>query len=232
MGEIIIPTKGGDSYKAYMAMPDKIPAPTVIVIQEIFGVNQVMRDKCDWLAKQGFIAVCPDLFWRIEPGIELTDQTDEEWTRAFELYKAFDEAKGVEDIRAAIHTMRGHAECNGKVGVLGYCLGGKLAYLAATRSSSQASVGYYGVGIQDALKEAENIKEPILLHIAEEDEFVDKKAQKKIQKKLSSNSRAMLFSYPGANHAFSRQGGAHYNAEAAKLADQRSLDFLKQNLAA
>ncbi|MEM6781625.1 MAG: dienelactone hydrolase family protein [Pseudomonadota bacterium] len=230
MSFLTIPAKDGGDFKAYVAMPAQTPAPAVVVIQEIFGINAVMREKCDWLASQGYIAICPDLFWRIEPGIELTDQTDEEWALAFELFQAFDVDKGIEDLRATKHTIRGHADSTGKVGCMGYCLGGKLAYLMATRSDINASVGYYGVGIQDILNEAENIQNPLMLHIAEEDEYVDKDAQAKIKDTLNGNDHVTLHSYAGMDHAFSRPGGAHYNAEAATLADGRTLEFLKANL--
>ncbi len=231
MGEsIIIPAKGGGSFSAYMAMPARTPAPCVIVIQEIFGVNERLRDKCDSLAKEGFIAVCPDLFWRIEPGIELTDQTKAEWARAFELFKAFDVDKGVEDLRAAAHTFRGHANGNGKVGCIGYCLGGKLAYLMATRTNIDSSVGYYGVGLGALTGEALRIKNPLMLHIAETDEYVPVEEQTQIKKALAGNRFVTIHSYPGLDHAFSRVGGKHYDAEGAKLADSRTLEFLRRNL--
>lgn len=228
--EIQIPAKDGGSFMAYIAMPAQTPAPAIVVAQEIFGVNQGLRDKCDWLAQQGFIAVCPDLFWRIEPGIQLTDQSEEEWARAFELFNAFDVDKGIEDLRAAEHTLKGHADCNGKVGCIGYCLGGKLAYLMAARSGVDASVGYYGVGLDELLDEANNIQKPLMLHVAEEDEFVPKDAQEKIKAGLGGNAMVSLHSYPGLDHAFTREGGKHYDADGAKLADGRTLDFLKANL--
>lgn len=230
MTTLTIPTRDGTSFEAYVAFPDTKPAPVVVVIQEIFGVNQVMQEKSDWLAQQGFVAVCPDLFWRIEPGVKLTDKTEEEWARAFELFNAFDVDKGIDDLRAVQHTMRGHADCNGKVGAMGYCLGGKLAYLLASRGKSDATVGYYGVGIAGLLDEAHNIKKSLMLHIAEEDEFVSKDEQKQMIEALGDNQQITLHSYAGENHAFSRPGGKHYNKEAADLADTRTLDFLRTHL--
>lgn len=231
MGDTItIPAAGGGAFSAYIAMPEKTPAPCIILIQEIFGVNQGLRDKCDALAGQGFIAVCPDLFWRIEPGIELTDKTDAEWARAFELFKAFDVDKGVEDLRAAAHTMKGHADSTGRVGCIGYCLGGKLAYLMATRTNIDSAVGYYGVGLGALTGEAARIKNPLMLHVAEEDEYVSKDEQAQITQALSGNKLVTLYFYPGLNHAFSRVGGKHYDAAGAKLADERTLDFLRRSL--
>ncbi|HIF25346.1 MAG TPA: dienelactone hydrolase family protein [Micavibrio sp.] len=228
--DIMIPAKGGGSFKAYVAMPEKLPAPTVVVIQEIFGINQVMRDKCKWLAEEGYIAVCPDLFWRIEPGIELTDKTEEEWQQAFDLFGKFNVDLGVEDLRATEHTFKGHAHSTGRVGCLGYCLGGKLAYLMATRTGVDASVGYYGVGLNELLDEAKNISKPLMLHIAEEDGFVDKEAQAQIKEGLKDIPQVTMHSYPGLDHAFSREGGQHYDAEGAKLANERSLQFLANAL--
>ena len=231
MSEITIPAKDDGSFKAYIAMPEVTPAPCVIVIQEIFGLNQGIRGKCDWLASQGFIACAPDLFWRIEPDIELSDQVPEELERAFQLFGEFNIDKGLEDISAAKHTLKGHAQSTGKVGCLGYCLGGKLAYLTACRSDIDASIGYYGVGIEELLADANNIQNPLLLHTAEEDEFVPKPAQEKIYSGLGGNDKITLHSYAGADHAFSRIGGDNYNAEAATFADNRSIDFLKTTLA-
>ncbi len=141
MGEMTtIKTQDGD-FAAYVARPSNPKAPAVVVIQEIFGVNAVMRGVCDELAAAGFLAVCPDLFWRIEPGVDITDQSEAEWKKAFELYNAFDVDAGVKDIAATIDHVRGLAECSGKVGAVGYCLGGLLAFLTSTRTDSDASVG-------------------------------------------------------------------------------------------
>lgn len=230
MAEITIPTRQGDSFNAYIAMPEQTPAPCVIVIQEIFGINQGIREKCDWLASEGFIACAPDLFWQIEPGIELSDQNGEELKRAFELFGEFDIDNGIEDIKATKHTLKGHADSTGKIGCLGYCLGGKLAYLTAARSNIDASIGYYGVGIEELLAEANNISAPLALHIAEEDGFVPPKAQTQIHEGLDTHNNVTLYDYPAVDHAFTRVGGDNYNEEAAKIADNRSIEFLKEHL--
>src|SRR5262245_56939152 len=133
-----------------------------------------MREITDGLAGQGYLAICPDLFCRIEPGIDITDKTDAEWKRAFELFNAFDVDAGVGDIQATIDAIRGDAGCNGNVGAVGFCLGGLLAFLTACRTDVDASASYYGVGIENRLAEAEKLAEPLLLHIAEEDQFVPK----------------------------------------------------------
>src|ERR1700760_2066381 len=157
MGErTTITSKDGD-FGAYVARPAAAETPAVVVIQEIFGVNQVMRDVADGLAAHGYLAICPDLFWRIEPGIDITDQSEAEWKRAFELFNAFDVDAGVKDIAATIDHIRQDPACNGKVGAVGFCLGGLLAYLTATRTDVDAAIAYYGVGIDARVAEAEKL---------------------------------------------------------------------------
>jgi carboxymethylenebutenolidase len=216
------------SFTAYVARPKAEKAPAVVVIQEIFGVNQVMRDITDGLAGQGYLAICPDLFWRIEPGIDITDKTEAEWKRAFELFNAFDVAAGVKDIQATIDAIRADSGCNGKVGSVGFCLGGLLAYLTATRTDVDAAVGYYGVGIDKNL--TETVSHPLLLHIACEDGFVPKEAQAAIHAALDGNPKVEIHDYPGRDHAFARMGGEHYDAGDAQKAGMRSLAFFKANL--
>jgi carboxymethylenebutenolidase len=230
MPDVTIRAADGGSFSAYLAKPSAGRGPGVLVIQEIFGVNKVMRDLADGFARQGYVALCPDLFWRQEPGIQITDQTDAEWQKAFSLYKGFNEAKGVDDLKATLAHLRKLPECAGKVGSVGYCLGGKLAYLMATRTDADASVGYYGVGIEGALDEARSIKKPLMLHIAEKDQFCPPDAQAKIKAALKGNAHVTLHSYAGMDHAFARVGGQHYDKAAADTANQRAADFFKKNL--
>ncbi|HEX4151735.1 MAG TPA: dienelactone hydrolase family protein [Steroidobacteraceae bacterium] len=230
MTDIKIRASDGASFAGYLAVPKGGRGPGIVVAQEIFGVNDVMRGVCDGLAAQGYVALCPDLFWRIEPGIQITDKTDAEWKRAFELFRAFDTDLGIEDLKAALTQLKGHAACTGKVGCVGYCLGGRLAYLMSTRSDVDCSVGYYGVGLQDLLGEAKNIRKPLALHIAEKDQFTPPEAQAKIMQALKGNPLVTLYSYPGVDHAFARVGGAHYDAAAASQANTRTADFLRRHL--
>jgi len=218
------------AFNAYVAAPPTAPAPAVVVIQEIFGVNAVMRGIADHVAAQGYLAVCTDLFWRIQPGIDITDQSEAEWKRAFELFNAFDVEAGVTDIAAVIDAARRDPRCNGKVGDVGFCLGGLLAYLTAVRTDADASVGYYGVGIERYTGEADKLAGPLLLHIAEEDQFVPKPAQALIKTALGNHPQVSIFSYPGRDHAFARPGGEHYDAPDAATAEQRTLAFFKQHL--
>lgn len=231
MGETTTIKTDDGQFAAYVARPSNPKAPAIVVIQEIFGVNAVMRGVCDQLAAAGFLAVCPDLFWRIEPGIDITDQSEAEWKKAFELYNAFDVDAGVKDIAATIDHVRALPEVNGKVGAVGFCLGGLLAYLTATRTDADASVAYYGIGIEKHLVESEKQAHPLLMHIAEEDQFVPKEAQALILAQLKNHPQVEIFTYPGRDHAFARQGGEHYDAADAKLASGRTLAFFQQHLA-
>jgi len=230
MGETVtIRTLDGD-FSAYVARPAAAKAPALVVIQEIFGVNAVMRELTDHYAAQGYLAICPDLFWRIEPGIDITDHSEAEWKRAFELFNAFDVDLGIKDIAATIAQVRQHPAHAGKVGAVGYCLGGLLAFLTATRTDVDASVAYYGVGIEQRLAEAEKLTDPLLLHIAEQDQFVPKEAQALIIASLKNHPQIEIHTYPGRDHAFARKGGEHYDAADAALADRRTLAFFAKHL--
>lgn len=230
MGERISITTPDGAFSAYVARPAAGKAPAVVVIQEIFGVNQVMRDITDGLAAQGYLAVCPDLFWRIEPDIDITDQSEAEWKRAFEFFNAFDVDQGVKDIQATIKTIRADAGCDGKVGAVGFCLGGQLAFLTATRTDVDAAVSYYGVGLENRVPEAEKLTRPLLLHIAEEDQFVPKEAQAVIIAALKDHPQVEIHTYPGRDHAFARVGGEHYDEADAKLAGGRTLQFFQRTV--
>jgi carboxymethylenebutenolidase len=231
MGDkVTIQTPDG-AFSAYVARPEAAKAPAVVVIQEIFGVNAVMRATADDYAAQGYLAICPDLFWRIEPGIDITDQSEAEWKRAFELFNAFDVDLGVKDIAATIDFIRADAGCAGKVGAVGFCLGGLLAFLTATRTDVDAAAGYYGVGIERHLAEADKLADPLILHIAEEDQFVPKEAQALILASLKNHPQVEVYSYPGRNHAFARMGGEHYSAGDAATANARTLALFKKALA-
>jgi carboxymethylenebutenolidase len=226
---VTIPGPDG-SFGGYLASPGSGRGPGIVVIQEIFGVNQGLRDIADGLASRGFFALVPDLFWRIKPGVELSDKVETDRQEAFALLGKFDIDKGVGDIQTAISFLRKQPGAAGKVGTLGYCLGGQLAYFTAARTDSDASVGYYGIRIQDALHEAPAIKKPLMLHIAEADDFVPAAAQDQIERALKSNPLVTLHRYPLMGHAFARVGGMHYDKANADLANVRSQTFFRQHL--
>jgi carboxymethylenebutenolidase len=218
---------GSGTFRGYLSLPASGSGPGLVIAQEIFGVNKTMRDVADYYAEEGYAVLVPDIFWRQEPNVEL-GYTPEDWQRAFGFYQGFDEAKGVDDIQTAITALRGRPEVsNKKVGVLGFCLGGKLAYLAATRTDADVAVGYYGVGIDAALAEADNIKKPLVLHIAELDKFCPPEARDKIVKALSGRPNITLYQYAGQDHAFARDGGEHFHKPSALMAHERSIGALK-----
>lgn len=233
MPDIQITASDGGSFSAYLAMPATTPAAGLVLIQEIFGVNQVMRDLADGYAKQGYMVACPDLFWRIEPGVQITDQSQAEWDKAFDLMNKFlpDFATGVGDIQATIAHLRSMEGATGKVGTVGYCLGGSLAYASSFFTDSDAAVGYYPVQIDDYLGQAPNIKKPLMLHIAESDGFCPPESQTKIKEALATNALCTTHSYPGVDHAFAREGGDNFDVPTAATANERTASFFKKHLA-
>jgi carboxymethylenebutenolidase len=227
-------TMPGRSIPAYVARPQRLPAPAIVVIHEVFGVNADMRQSCDELAAQGYLAICPDLFWRIAPGVDLSDRTEAERAQAQALYNAFDLDAGVNDIAATVQAARAMPEVTGKVGVVGYCLGGLLAFLTAfltaARASPDATVAYYPGNADKHVREAGRIANPLIVHLAEKDEYIPADAQRQIASALSGRPQMQVYSYPGRDHAFARHRGIAYDAEAAALANGRTADFLALHL--
>ncbi len=231
MSTVTVTAADGGSFSAYVAKPSSTtPTAAVVVIQEIFGVNQVMRDLTDAYAAQGYLAICPDLFWRIEPGIDITDKSEAEWQKAFDLFGKFDVDLGVADLIATLAHVRGMDGCSGKAGSVGYCLGGKLAYLMATRSDADANVSFYGVGLDELIGEADKITKPYLCHVAEKDGFVPPEAQEKFIPVLEANAHATVHVYKAQDHAFARVSGEHYDKASADLANGRTAEFFKAQL--
>ncbi|MGJ7544142.1 dienelactone hydrolase family protein [Variovorax sp. LT1R16] len=221
-------TDGSGEFGAYLALPAAGKGPGIVIAQEIFGVNKTMRELADYYAEEGYVALVPDLFWRQEPGIELEES---QFDRALALYKGFDEAKGVEDIQATLDALRTLPAFAGQAGVLGFCLGGKLAYLAACRTDCDVAVAYYGVGIEQALDEAQALTgKPLVLHIAEQDGFCPPAARSAILQALQGRVGVELYVYPGADHAFARTGSEHFHKPSALMAHQRSIAAFRKVL--
>ena len=221
---------GKGRFDTYVAEPASTPRAAIVVIQEIFGVNAGIRSKCDRLAADGYLALAPDLFWQIAPGVELDPDVPDQMQRALDLMGQFDQDAGIRDIEATIRTARGMLAKGGKVGVVGYCLGGRLAFMTAARTDVDASVGYYGVGIDGLLGEAHAIAHPVLLHIPQEDHFVDKDAQARMHAGLDDHAKVTLFDYPGEDHGFATEFGQRRSDESANLADQRTASFFAAHL--
>ncbi|PZW97945.1 carboxymethylenebutenolidase [Pseudomonas sp. 478] len=228
---VSVPVASGGHFQAYLATSVDSRGPGVVLCQEIFGVNQAMREVADLLAEEGYTVLVPDLYWRQEPGVEL-GYTEADFGRAYELYQGFDEALGIDDIRASLNALQSLPQCKpGDLGVVGYCLGGKLAYLAACRLPEVAcAVGYYGVGIENALPEAESLQGRLVLHMAEQDQFCPAEARSAIQKVLNDKPGVELYVYPGVDHAFARPNGHHYHKPSALLAHERTVAALRRVL--
>jgi len=218
------------AFGAYISRPKTVPARAVVVLQELFGVNADIRKTCDELAAQGFLSVAPDLFWRQEPGADLSVTSEPDWQHGLRLYQAYDRDAGARDVKDTANAVSKLPGCIGKVAVLGYCLGGLMTFLTAVRYGVDAAVVYHGGDTEKYLGEINGFDSPLLMHLAEEDEFISKPAQAEIKAALASKPNATVYSYPGQHHAFARHNGAHYNAAAATLANGRTSEFLHQRL--
>lgn len=231
MARIAIETLDGDGgFSAYLAEPEGKPRGAIVVIQEIFGVNEGIRRKCDHWAGLGYIGVAPDLFWRLEPGVELDPDVPEQFQQALGLMQKFNQDKGIADIEAVIRDARARLLEGGKVGCVGYCLGGRLAFMCAARTDVDASVGYYGVGLEGLLVEKHAIARPLLLHIPEADHFVTPDKQAQIHAGLDDHPKVTLYDYPGEDHGFAAEMGKRRSEEAARLADGRTEAFFAANI--
>jgi carboxymethylenebutenolidase len=219
-------TDGSGSFAAHIVEPKSKPAGVVVLIQEIFGVNQAMRDTAAWVADLGFIAIVPDLFWRIEPGIDITDKSDAEWKRAFELFQAFDQPKGIEDLKATLAAARIYPGANCKVATMGYCLGGRLAFMMAEQSDADINISYYGVGLDGLLGDLGKVTKPLLAHIADKDAFFPPEGRAAVVAATKGHARAVSYVYPNADHAFARVNGVHWDGRSAAIANGRSAEAL------
>ncbi len=230
MNEYIEVATPDDEFRAYVAYPVVQTAPAIVVLPEIFGINADLRATCDELAAAGFVAMSPDLFWRLEPGLDLNSWSEEEWKKALALYAKYDFDKGVEDVAAALDKARTLPRASGKVGLMGFCLGGLMTYLTTARHRADAAVAYYGGGTDQHLDEAAAVSDPLMMHFGEEDEFISKDAQSQIKNAMTDNPNVQIYSYPGCSHAFARHTGTHYDAQAAELANGRTRAFFEQHL--
>jgi len=221
----------GDRFNAWLAEPAGTPKGAIIVIQEIFGVNAGIRAKCEHWASLGYLGVAPDLFWRIQAGVELDPDVPAQFQEALGLMQKLDQDKAIADIEACIRAARSRLSEGGRVGAVGYCLGGRLAFMAAARTDIDASVGYYGVGLEGLLGEKHAIARPLLLHIAGADHFVTPDKQALIHAGLDNHPRVTIHDYPGEDHGFATEAGQRRSEDAARLADSRSEAFFAEHVA-
>jgi carboxymethylenebutenolidase len=207
--QIVIESPNG-TFRAYISRPTKLPAPAVVVLHEVFGVNA--------------------LYWRQEPGVDLSVTSEADWRHGLRLNQAYDRDAGAKDVKNTADVVAKLPECAGKVAVLGYCIGGLMTFLTAVRYGADAAVAYHGGDTEKYLGEVGGLHAPLPMHLGEEDEFISKPAQAEIKRALVGKPNATVYSYPGQRHAFARHNGAHYNAEAAALANGRTNEFLRQQL--
>lgn len=224
---IDLATDCGGTFRGYLALPASGRGPGLLLAQEIFGVNASLRATADLFAEEGYVCLAPDLFWRLEPGIDL-GYDDADFARAFDFSARFDVDRGVADLGAALAALRARPECTGKAAVMGFCLGGKLAYLAAARHAVDAAVSFYGVGIEAALAESGGIACPLLMHFAGADEFVPEAAVDAIAGHFAERPEIGIRRYPGADHGFyNRDRPDVYHRPSALMAHSRTLALLR-----
>lgn len=221
---------GNDSFGAYVALPaGGNKGPGIVIVQEIFGVNGHIRDVVEQYALDGYVAIAPDIFWRTQPRVEL-EYVGADRDKGIELLQKTDVKLAVQDIAATAAVLRKLPECTGKVAAIGYCFGGRLAYLAAADGSVDAAVSYYGGGIQNALDLADKVTVPIQFHYAELDHGIPLDAVGQVKERFAGRDNAEFHLYPNAEHGFNCSVRASYNQHASALAHGRTLAFLAGHL--
>lgn len=226
---IQIKTRDGQEFSSYLCQPSSGKGPGLLLIQEIFGVNSHIKDIADLYAQEGFVVLAPDLFWRLEPGVELS-YTNKDFAKGLELYSKLDMNQALSDLGDATDVLRKMPAVTSKVGALGFCLGGHIAYRLAARSTVDAAVSYYGGGIDQVLDEAKNLSCPLMMHFAELDTYIPAEAVNKICAALSNKDNVKIYAYPSVDHGFNCDQRATYDRKAAMLAFARSTAFLHKHL--
>lgn len=222
---IDIPLTDNQSCAGYLALPPTGRGPGIVLIQEIFGVNHHIRAVAEQYAMDGYVVLAPDVFWRMEPRVDLNyDDADMQKARGF--LQQMDIEQATQDVAQAVTHLRALPEIEGGVGVLGYCMGGHLAYRVAATGASDAAVAYYGGGIQNNLHLAQQVEKPILFHFGELDHVIPQDAVAQIKTAFAEHRSARCFDYSGANHGFNCWARPSYNQRAAAMAHGRTLEFL------
>jgi carboxymethylenebutenolidase len=229
MQEISIATAGANALVGWLA-PAAEKGPGILLLQEIFGVNDHIRFLARRFAERGFPTFAPDLYWRLKPKVSLGYSQTEAAT-AFDLYRRFDVESGVEDIGKALAVLREHPACDGRVVIIGYCLGGLLALLAAARNKPNGVVAYYGVGIERHLSDLRLVSCPALLHFGDNDTHVPAAAITQIRDVAEAISTLTVAVHAGAGHAFANEQRPNfYHQNAAQTADEMTFRFLRDVL--
>ncbi|AWM91677.1 carboxymethylenebutenolidase [Pseudomonas sp. 31-12] len=217
------------TFGAYLAIPHTRKGPGIVLIQEIFGVNEHIRSVAEQYAADGYLVIAPDLFWRNGHRIELT-YDEAGWKRAVELMNATDIDKAQADIKLAIDALDAQPGLEGGIASIGYCFGGLLSYLTATNGLVDVAIAYYGGGIQNYLDRADEIEVPLLMHFGEQDSHISLEAVEKIAERFENNDNVEIVVYPEAEHGFNCSHRDSYNQRAAAEAHGNTLIFLGQEL--
>ncbi|PWT96513.1 MAG: carboxymethylenebutenolidase [Candidatus Melainabacteria bacterium] len=226
---IKIKSGDGKEFPGFLCRPESGSGPGLLLIQEIFGVNDHIRDVADLYAREGFVVLAPDLFWRIEQGIQL-GYSDKDMAKGMELYQKLDFGLGVSDLAHVATILRQMPGVNGKVGAVGFCMGGNFAYRLAAHGRVDAAVSYYGGGIDQILDQAKGITSPLIMHFGEKDSHIPQAAVEKIRKAVEGNPLVSIYVYRGADHGFNCDQRGSYDRKSAMLAFARSTAFLHKHL--
>ena len=226
---IEIEAPDGGTFSGYLAVPESGSGPGLVLGQEIFGINTTMRETADYFAEEGYVVLAPDLFWRLEPGIEL-GYDEASFQKAFGYFERFDVDQAIDDIGASIAALKALDECIGGVGFMGFCLGGKLAFLTAARQDIDVAVSFYGVGLPELMGEAGNISCPIVFHCAELDKFCPPEAFEAIRDGMKDHAGAEIYLYQGADHGFYNKDRDVFDKSAVSMAHSRTLAALRRSL--
>ncbi|WP_298259416.1 dienelactone hydrolase family protein [Bradyrhizobium sp.] len=226
---IDIAAQDGGKFKGYLSVPASGSGPGILLLQEIFGVNKSMRETADYYAEEGYVVLAPDLFWRMEPGVDL-GYGEADFAKAFGYFQRFDVNQSIKDSADALKVLRARSECKGKVGALGFCLGGKLAYLVAARTDVDCAVSYYGVGLEADIAEAGKVKGPMVFHFAELDKYAPAEAREQVKAAFKGRSDVEFYLYPGCDHAFAAPERTSFNKPATLMAHSRSIALFRKVL--
>ena len=221
MGTMIRVAVDGVGFDAYLALPPKGKGPGIVVLPEMYNLNSTTREVADGYAADGFVALAPDMYWRTEPGLFL-EFTDDNRPRARALYAGLDCSLAVSDVGRCIDWLRQRADVNGKVAIVGFCMGGQIGALAACRLPVDAVVVYYGTRMEPHVKELATIKAPTIMHFAENDQHVPLSTVDAIRGATRSLPHVSIHVYPGAVHAFARPRYEHFDAATTALAHERA----------